>query len=72
MKGALSVFVAGLLAGLIAACDTDPYYKTRAYSYGYTPGGYGHGYRSMASVGRDEYYRDYRGIHPPAEASPLR
>jgi len=66
--------VAVTLTGLVGGCDTDPYYKTRAYAYGYTPNSYGYNYpaKSAAYAGRSEYYRDYRGIHPPAEGSPLR
>jgi hypothetical protein len=75
------IAAAAALAVALAGCG-DPYYPGygRSQSY-YSPAGYnaypaGYGYNSPASYSypatynygsRSEYYRDYNGIHAPAE-----
>ena len=61
--------VAGALAVALAGCG-DPYSPRygNAQSY-YSPSGYSY-YPSGPTYGsqsRSDYYRDYNGIHPPAE-----
>ena len=68
------VAAAGALAVALAGCG-DPYSPRYASSQsyyapsGYAPSGYSYYPNGPAygSQSRSDYYRDYNGIHPPAE-----
>ena len=54
------IVAALVLAGLVMACDRDPYMARKG---GYTPGE-PYPSRSTGYASQADYYRKYRGIHP--------
>jgi hypothetical protein len=80
MRTVSYIVAAAALAGTLAGC-ADPYYPRYGYSqayyqppqtyyqpsgYSYYPSGY-YARSGYAYDSRSDYYRNYNGIHPPAE-----
>ena len=71
------IIAAAVLAGTVGAC-ADPYYGYRTRTYAYTSDYYYPGYYSSRPVYYGysygpsyNYYRNYNGIHGPAEVSAM-